>query len=306
MKLIKPSFEILESQGCLKDIELAGRTCYQSQDKISEDNSSAITFVKNLLKRKHYAVIEFGENVVLKINEPLWSSLMNVAHMPFFQSFQLSCYSSNKILLSMNPRTAIEFLEFIAENANLYHYDSNIKKLADTIISSFPLTLVGSFVSVFPYSLTNPELYEHATLDFDIEKLVHHTVTVRISCDRGVSHEIVRHRKCSFAQKSTRYCDEKGEIEFIEPCWDYVVDGSNFILPLTYAEIDYKELRKKGWSPQEARAILPNALATEIYIKAPITEWKHIFKLRCAKAAHPQMLEIMLPLEEKFKQRKII
>jgi thymidylate synthase (FAD) len=131
------------------------------------------------------------------------------------------------------------------------------------------------------------------------------TETVRIICDRGVTHEIVRQRKCSFTQKSTRYCDEKGEIEFIEPCWDYSVP-EDFCNTMSGIENVYKNLRRHGWKPEQARSVLPNSVTTEIVVKATVQQWKHIFKLRCAKGAHPQMREIMIPLEEEFKKRKII
>jgi thymidylate synthase (FAD) len=133
--------------------------------------------------------------------------------------------------------------------------------------------------------------------------LEHESVTVRIICDRGVSHELVRHRLASFSQESTRYANYLqarfgSELTFIKPCfWD--VGSLEYVLwfkAMERAEGAYLDLTDMGVSAQEARSVLPNSLKTEIVITCNIREWRHIFELRCAKAAHPQMREIMLPL----------
>lgn len=142
--------------------------------------------------------------------------------------------------------------------------------------------------------------------------LEHGSITVLIVCDRGVSHELVRHRIASFSQESTRYCNyskEKfgNEITVIQPCfWEEDAEDtlSNFNLWYTAcakAESMYFELLKNGATAQQARSVLPNSLKTEVVITANPREWRHIFKLRTSKAAHPQMREIMIPLLEVFK-----
>lgn len=204
MKLIKPSYEILSDingEDILKSIELAGRTCYKSEDRITK--TSAAEFVKMILKRGHESVIE------------------------------------------------------------------------------------------------------------------HISVSVRFICDRGVSHELVRHRLASFSQESTRYCNystdqHDNQLTFILPPWlpegligVYKMvsthDFKDFASYLWFShlrscEIHYLELLKKGWVPQQARSVLPNALKTEIVVTANLREWRLIFKQRTAKAAHPQMTELMRPL----------
>lgn len=148
-------------------------------------------------------------------------------------------------------------------------------------------------------------------------------VTVRFIVDRGVSHELVRHRVASFAQESTRYCNygKDEHITFIIPCfcptitegiyedttdstpsWAQV-DGVNYMwyTHMLDSESTYNLMIKHGWTPQQARSVLPNSLKTEINVSANIREWRHIFKLRTAKAAHPQMREIMCPLLDEFK-----
>jgi thymidylate synthase (FAD) len=204
MILVKPSFEIMAvSINPLLLIELAGRTCYKSEDKITDN--SAKTFVEMVTKRGHHSVIE------------------------------------------------------------------------------------------------------------------HAFATVKIICDRGVTHEIVRHRLASYSQESTRYCNYKGGVTFVIPPWVGIVEGEYIGLPSSdeqvrygeascwwwnsvfHAERNYKYLLNTGWSPQQARSVLPNSTKTEIVITANVREWRHIFTLRCSKAAHPQMREIMIPLHQEMK-----
>lgn len=133
-------------------------------------------------------------------------------------------------------------------------------------------------------------------------------ITVKFTCDRGVSHELVRHRMASFAQESTRYCnyskDKFGnELTFIEPTWYDslgITHKQDFEIALERCEDDYLEFIRQGWTPQQARAILPNALKTEINMKANLREWRHFFKLRCSTAAHPDMRVLALDLLKQF------
>lgn len=131
----------------------------------------------------------------------------------------------------------------------------------------------------------------------------HGSISVKFICDRGVSHELVRHRIASFAQESTRYCnysqDKFGsELTFIKPCFweENSYNYDQWLTMMKNAEYYYLELLKHGATPQEARSVLPNSLKTEITITANYREWRNIFKLRTANAAHPQMREIMRPL----------
>ena len=133
--------------------------------------------------------------------------------------------------------------------------------------------------------------------------LEHQSITVKFIVDRGVSHEIVRHRLASYCQESTRYCNYSKdkfaeEITVIRPCfWDENSDKmKNWKSAMCIAENHYFDLLKLGASPQEARAVLPNSVKTEIVMTANLREWRHFFKLRCSKAAHPQMREITIPL----------
>lgn len=148
----------------------------------------------------------------------------------------------------------------------------------------------------------------------------HISLSVKFICDRGVTHELVRHRLASYSQESTRYCNYSkdkfdNQLTFILPCWfkiviegiyDYFDNGPGELGELTpeyrwlrmmqEIEMQYKTLIKDGWNPQQARSILPNSLKTEIVATANLREWKHILTLRTSQQAHPQMREIMIPL----------
>lgn len=140
--------------------------------------------------------------------------------------------------------------------------------------------------------------------------LEHSSLSVKFVVDRGVSHEIVRHRLFSFAQESTRYCNYSNgkfgsELTFIEPCfWD--IKDYNMITWLAVCscvETAYFNLLKEGAAPQEARTVLPNSTATEIVVTGNYREWRHFFKLRTDKAAHPQMREVAIPLLKELQRR---
>lgn len=137
----------------------------------------------------------------------------------------------------------------------------------------------------------------------------HFSVSVRIICDRGVSHEWVRHRIASFSQESTRYCNYSkakfgSELTFIKPC--FASEGTERYAKwenaMRSAEKTYFELLELGAKPEDARSVLPNSLKTEFICTMNLREWRHFFKLRCAPAAHPAMRELSVPLLREFKE----
>lgn len=133
--------------------------------------------------------------------------------------------------------------------------------------------------------------------------LEHYSFSVRFVCDRGVSHEIVRHRLASYSQESTRYCNYsndkfRSEITVIEPCF-LAKNSRGYEIwenACKQAEEAYFSLLDWGCTPQEARSVLPNSLKTEVVMTANIREWRHFLKLRTAPEAHPQMRELTVPL----------
>lgn len=278
MKLIKPSFEILDQQyglkGVYKQIEVAGRTCYKSEDKIIED--SAKKFVDMLIERKHLAMLEHGTvYLVMKGDENL------------SKRYQDNSYS--KVILKYPEE----------DLPNIY---------------SIPTHYITTNYRV---------LYEHGFLD-DLKYICEPTkfhekrVSVKFICDTGVSHEFVRHRIFSFAQESTRYCDyTKGrfnrELTFIKPLWvsnipitDITEDEKVFLEYLKNVEDTYFFLRDSNWTPQEARAVLPKCVKTELVMTGFVSDWKRFFELRDATPAHPQAQELAHPLHEEFIQRGLV
>lgn len=201
MRIIKPSIyilDVLNQEKILKRLELVGRTCYKSENRITD--FSCVEFVRKIIKSGHHAIIE--------------------------------------------------------------HYD----------------------------------------------------ISIRIICDRGVTHEIVRHRIASYAQESTRYCNYASgkfgnEITVIEPCFwrisDLAVDEKMKIwrVAMSNAETLYLRLIALGSTPQEARSVLPNSLKTEIIVKFNLREWRHFLTLRTSKAAHPQMREVANMILLEFKEK---
>lgn len=278
MKLIESSVQIIEEKDPYKMIELAGRTCYKSKDKITEN--SAKEFVDRMIKLGHGAMLEHG-TIYLTIDgeDPNLSKIQSNPHtkvnlVPYEVLTESNYTISYKAYITTNLRVLVE---------------NNLKEL----------------------------------LCYQVEPTEHHEkrITAKFICDRGVSHEFVRHRVFSFAQESTRYCDYSkdkfgNDITYIIPSWLDLPEGkySNWDndwcdvseLKLLYPEVDnlsdpancflqsiknaeyyYFMLINRGWKPQQARQVLPNATKTELVMTGFESDWEHFFELRCSGAAHP-------------------
>lgn len=294
MKLIKPSFEIWNQpaglKGVYKQIERVGRVCYKSEDKITED--SAKPFVDRMIKSGHGAMLEHG-TVYLKV--------LNVIE----NSELIDKYKSNKYSV-------------VKEGTEVYNCHGDILYgSCKCITTNYRVLVENGWLDDLKYICEPTEYHEKR-------------ITVHFVCDRGVSHEFVRHRVMSFAQESTRYCnyskDKFGnELTFIQPCWldderlklygpyhTVIRDKSLesiFIASLNNAEKDYIDLIDLGWKPQEARAVLPNSLKTELVVTGFVSDWNHFFDLRArgtTGAPHPQAKELAEPLMKEFIARKYI
>lgn len=141
---------------------------------------------------------------------------------------------------------------------------------------------------------------------FKHESVIEHAgFSVKFICDRGVTHELVRHRLAAYSQESTRYCNYSkdkfnNEITVIKPLFfdEGTVEYRTWERACEYAEESYFHLLESGATPQQARSVLPNSLKTEIVMTANLREWKHVFDLRCSDKAHPQIRQIMIPLRD--------
>lgn len=288
MKLIKPSFEIWNQpaglEGVYKQIERVGRVCYKSEDKITKD--SAKSFVDRMIKSGHGAMLEHG---TIYLQYETVKSAINP-----LTKYYLNKYSKVKAIEGATKETMRLFVT------------TNLRVLVE-----------NGWLDDLQYICEPTEFHEKR-------------ITVHFVCDRGVSHEFVRHRVMSFAQESTRYCnyskDKFGnEITFIKPC--FLEDSklalygpyhtvirdksleSIFIANLNNAERDYLDLIGLGWKPQEARAVLPNSLKTELVVTGFVSDWNHFFDLRArgtTGAPHPQAKELAEPLMKEFIARKYI
>lgn len=312
MKLIKPSFKIWNQpaglEGVYKQIEKVGRVCYKSEDKMTED--SAKPFVERMTKSGHGAMLEHG-TVYLKVTN---------------KGLSLDNYDKNQVenKYISNPYSKVIFGKYPKYNS----YEEKLEATQEVYITTNYRVLVeNGWLDDLQYICEPTEFHAKR-------------ITVHFVCDRGVSHEFVRHRVMSFAQESTRYCnyskDKFGnELTFIIPNWLDIPEGNyeipafwdketcklmskyagdentyvsiqTFLSGIGLSEQQYLSLIEDGWKPQQARAILPNALKTELVVTGFVSDWKHFFFLRTPMNAHPQARELAIPLQEEFIERKYI
>ncbi len=334
MKVVNQSYEILDviPGKELKHIEKIGRVCYKSEDKISEDDSSAKKFVKMLVDHKHLAMTEHA-GIAFIMKGRMFSQVKKMAYIfetRTGQACQLRFSETRGALLryivSGNMRAWLETLnEYISreEIENGEECCTTLPSNMMQVFSQYP----EIFGDVIPVCYEDPDdLVETHRIYPDemtaMEKSIHQTVSVKFITDRGVSHELVRHRPMSFAQESQRYVSynkEKfgGEISFIDPftCvtndakMAALDDATLFDMKVLWeracldAEKTYMSLVEAGATPQIARSVLPNCTKTEITMTGNLAEWEHFFELRCDKAAHPAMRELVIPLKEEFIRR---
>ena len=290
MRLIKQSFEIWNQpaglEGVYKQIERVGRVCYKSEDKITE--YSAKPFVDRMVKYGHGAMLEHG-TVYLEFHVKDPSEVGEEEY-----------HSQQSELNKLINRYANNKYSIIKVN---HYYDTVF------ITTNYRVLIENNWLKDLKYICKPTEYHERRAC-------------VHFVCDRGVSHEFVRHRVMSFAQESTRYCnyskDKFGnELTFIIPNWVNThcpnkeqegpsVPDMEWSSAMLEAEASYKILLKMGWTPQQARAVLPNSLKTELVVTGFVSDWKHFFELRCDSAAHPQARELAIPLREEFIKRNYI
>lgn len=278
IEMIKPSVERIVENDPLKKIEIAARTCYKSEANITDDSS--VKMVKRLIKNKHYAMLEHALFEFHIYSKPATEDLLKKCRL---SKFCRVCYGNvfgkECNFVFINLRTIIEekFTEFWALLEESFPRFLELRDVA------FGESGCLSFACCDGVELTDfPEL---------------NIFTVKVICDRGVSHELVRHRVFSFAQESQRYVNYKknGCFQFIEPSafdeWDERTQKDYLICLNTCAET-YNKMIELGRTPQEARAVLPNSTKTEIVMTGNRFMWEHFLDLRFRESTgkvHPDM-----------------
>lgn len=327
MRLIESNVEIIKEDNPLKKIELAGRTCYKSESNITDD--SAIRFVKNLIKNNHTAMLEHATFVFELINP---SYDYDFSH--YIPTKNPILCEINKFLNTTNITiNSVSLKEQIITKKNRVLVSGNLRAINESGIEILLYALYNynpALVYNEEFNLTfKPSTAEEVKKDCRIVNLndysgltekeykAHTYTTMRFTCDRGVTHELVRHRLFSFAQESTRYCNyskEKfgnGDLTFIKPAnydeWNES-NKSIFTNYLETVENTYKSMSSNGLKPDNTRAILPNALKTEIVVTGNEEEWEHFFDLRSRGTTgkpNPDMKKVADMALELYYKKKI-
>lgn len=296
MRFIKPSYDIWNPphyfEGILEHIERAGRVCYKSEDRIKYDecdNSlTAAPFVDKLIESDHLSVLEHGTIYLMIPADRAYDASGNIW---VIDNYGNSCYSA------MNY------------NKQNYYITTNYRVLVE-----------NDWLDDLRYLCAPTEYHEKR-------------VTVHLILDRGVAMEFIRHRKFSFSMESTRYCNYSKDkfdngITYIIPSWLNISEGiyswwgihwrnlttmedigpaaDTFLESLNLTENSYLELIQNGWKPEQARAVLPNALKTELVMTGFVDDWKKFFELRDSNKAHPQARELASPLHKEFIEKGLI
>ena len=288
MKMIKPSVEIITEPDLYKRIEIAARTCYKSEDKITDD--SAKKMVKALIRRGHESPLEHSSISIICFDKTYAYVCMLLAkyeaamRIPHFIKVTIDI---DRPIFTGNVRAWRSLCRFHGNDPLLTyvfycHYPELFSDVFDApIIAGLEETYRDKAAVV-----ANTGHNDHDTI-----------VTARFACDRGVSHELVRHRLLAISQESTRYCNYGNGVTFIEPWWwpEQETSDTQFIRASCQAAEDaYTSLIASGASPQKARAVLPNMLKTEVVATGTVEYWrKYILPLRLSKAAHPDIRRVM-------------
>lgn len=268
MKLIKQSFEFINQTdfslvGIKKHIERCARVSYKSENKITD--TSYEKFVNMLESRGHDRPLEFG-TVYLTLRGDDTDALRNI------------------FIYAENPWTKIRKQVIKAE------YDPNIRVVLNYVTTNYRVIVENHLEEDLKY-LCEPTEYHYKRY------------TVHMILDRGVMDEFRTHVGLSHLAESTRYCnyskDKFGnELTFIQPCWD--IRGTNYIDFLQHAEWGYFRMLKNGWTPQQARSVLPLGIKSELISCGFKDAWENFFKRRDAPDAHPMAQEIANPMHKEF------
>lgn len=302
MKIVKPSHEILIPESPLKHIEKIGRICYKSEDAITD--TSAEPFVGRLFKSGHHAMLEHFR-FIAEIDQYDYQNLaVHVGNNKY-----ITLTDDGRYVMSASARGINDmFLSLYYSDGRYSDVINVLDRIVQEIVSYYNCAVMfdKQLTSLFPSDeYTGVRIIDSFDELSDCEYEKHAWFSVLFTCDRGVTHEMVRHRDASFAQESTRYCNyNKGkygsEITVIKPCFWEEDSAEYAIWKETCEDIEkaYMQLIHSGAVPQQARSVLPSSTKADIVITAQVYEWRHIFDLRVfgkTGAPHPQIKEVMEP-----------
>lgn len=302
MEIIKSNAELIKLDNPLQMIELAGRTCYKSEDKITE--TSAIGFVDRMCKSKHTAMLEHG-TITFRV-DVVTSDLPNV-----FTSIPYLRWVKKNVITYVTVSVAhlVKYMNGDYDKMLEKNGDSYNIKLAHNI---FQTMCVEFYKKYFDRELIVDHRYSYKHMNVHIVEDILSipnltleewkelaTLSMKFLCDRGVSHELVRHR-VSVAQESTRYCnyaktDKFGSMKFIEPAdfENWPAEAVELVKKANeFAENTYNALINLGLTPQQSREVLNNGLKTEVVLTMSPNQWEHFLNLRSVGttgAPHPDM-----------------
>ena len=303
MRIVAPSFIILDNldqQSLAARIEFCGRICYKSEHRI--EAGSAIPFVRKMAEHGHNSVLEMAV-----VSLDITCAPAQIANLYFCQPkfLQIDRLSATRLLVTGSMRAFREMAQ--------QHPDDAISNAIVVFLSKrHPYFFEGlcdglkedlSEIRVEKIPLKQIERLERQQL------VKHRYLAVKFIVNRAVTHELVRHRPCTFLQESQRYCrysaDKFGnEITFIRPLFFAEASEELSVWQESMAAMEQQYLRLLQTStPQAARTVLPNSCKTEIIVYANLAEWRHILELRTSPAAEPSMREVMIPLQEELHRR---
>lgn len=307
MNIMKQQANILIPETPMKHIEKIGRICYKSGDKIGDGTDRE--FVNTLQKNNHHAMLEHYR-FIMQISRPIYEALSQLS----IRHFEFSSYN-NRLLISFNARALMEFPE-VSRGMAFGYLSLAQKGIRDELLGH--ILRQYDCHELFGINRDDPPIMLSAGANFienspsamsAEEWKVHGWMSAHFITDRGITHEIVRHREeTSFAQESTRYCNygKSGDISIIdqglgidtdEYCWWYDMCHE--------LEGAYMKLIESGFKPQSARSILPTCVKTELVMTAPMYEWDHFFNLRMRGTAgvpHPMIKDLSTDLYNKMQE----
>lgn len=312
MKIVPASAAIIEDELAKltlpERIEQCGRICYKSEDRIKP--GSALPFCEKVINRRHDSVLEMATvSMLVKADQESLSDFLALFLLVESVKFlKVSIISQDSLLIT----GSIRILRDLYCDKQAFDSSAIVRGLYRKIdfMDGHPVSRkkgqqLKTYVELDGIAILEESDWGSMLYNDPLMYAKHHHVAVKFIVNRAVSHELVRHRTCSFLQESQRYVKMDGGVTFIKPI--FFEDKSQFLLEwemsMHAAAGDYSDNINDGQSPQEARLVLPNSTKTELIVYVNLEGWEHIFDQRDSKVADPSMREVMAPLHEEFRQR---